>query len=117
MLAFIHRYLACLTGLFRLTFSFRPVLCVALSLFLLSSRLAAQTVAPSESESDEPITLDPFTVTTSAAAGYGAQLSSSSSRLDLRYVDVPQTVSVVTAEFLKDAFIFDRSEEHTSELQ
>jgi hypothetical protein len=60
MLAFTHRYLACLTGQFRLTFSLRPVLCVALSMFLRSSHVAAQTVAPSESESDEPVDVGSF---------------------------------------------------------
>lgn len=68
----------------------------------------ALPATPAEEASTEvPIKLDPFMVTTKATAGYGAQLSSSSSRLNLRYVDVPQTVSVVTGEFLKDAFIFD----------
>lgn len=62
---------------------------------------------PTEVKTDaEPVRLDPFMVT-SSASGYGAQLSSSSSRLNIRYVDVPQTVSIVTSEFLKDAFIFD----------
>src|SRR5688500_20138360 len=55
---------------------------------------------PAESRTEaEPVRLDPLMVT-SSASGYGAQLSSSSSRLNIRYVDVPQTVSVVTTEFL-----------------
>lgn len=49
-------------------------------------------------------------VSTSTNSGYGAQSSSSSSRLNLSYIDVPQTVNVVTAEFLTDAFIFDSRE-------
>jgi outer membrane receptor for ferric coprogen and ferric-rhodotorulic acid len=81
--------------------AFLATLC---ALGLLPGRATAQV--PNE-PSGETVKLEPFLVTTSAAAGYGAQLSSSSSRLNLRYVDVPQTVNVVTAEFLKDAFIFD----------
>ncbi len=73
-------------------------------LSLLPCRASAQAA---NAPADETVKLEPFLVTASAAAGYGAQLSSSSSRLNLRYVDVPQTVNVVTAEFLKDAFIFD----------
>lgn len=85
------------------------------SLFALLALLAAAGLGnaqeapppPVLASNDEPITLDPLKVTASGTTGYGAQLSSSSSRLNLRYVDVPQTVSVVTSEFLKDAFIFD----------
>lgn len=54
-----------------------------------------------------PVLLAPFEVQTAPSTGYGAQYSSSSSRLNLRYIDVPQTVSVVTSEFLRDAFIYD----------
>jgi outer membrane receptor for ferric coprogen and ferric-rhodotorulic acid len=53
------------------------------------------------------VVLAPFEVQTAASTGYGAQYSSSSSRLNLRYVDVPQSVSVITSEFLRDAFIYD----------
>lgn len=57
--------------------------------------------------SESVVKLDPFKVTSETNTGYGAQFSSSSSRLNLAYIDVPQTVNVVTAEFLNDAFIFD----------
>lgn len=60
--------------------------------------------------SDGLIKLSAFEVQSSASTGYGAQYSSSSSRLNLRYIDVPQSIGVVTAEFLNDAFIFDSRE-------
>jgi outer membrane receptor protein involved in Fe transport len=56
---------------------------------------------------DQVVKLSPFEVQSTATAGYGAQYSSSSSRLNIRYVDVPQSVSVVTSEFLSDAHLFD----------
>lgn len=63
------------------------------------------------SGAEDVIKLEPFKVVTDdGGTGYGAQSSSSSSRLNLRYIDVPQTVNVVTAEFLADAFIFDSRE-------
>jgi outer membrane receptor for ferric coprogen and ferric-rhodotorulic acid len=87
----------------------RPQAFALLTSLALASAGNAQAPSPRASESNtdvEPIRLDPLMVT-SSASGYGAQLSSSSSRLNIRYVEVPQTVSVVTSEFLKDAFIFD----------
>lgn len=80
---------------------------------LLACALRAQTVpAPptKPATDDQTITLSAFQVTDSESVGYGAQYSSSSSRLNLRYVDVPQSVNVVTSEFLNDAFIFDSRE-------
>lgn len=74
-------------------------------------RGAAAPAAPataSGTDGREVVALTPFEVTSSQTnTGYGAQFSSSSSRLNLRYIDIPQTVNVVTAEFLADAFLFD----------
>lgn len=67
----------------------------------------AQSPAGS-SDAKEVVSLSPFEVSSGGTnTGYGAQFSSSSSRLNLRYIDIPQTVNVVTSEFLADAFIFD----------
>jgi outer membrane receptor for ferric coprogen and ferric-rhodotorulic acid len=68
---------------------------------------AAQTAPPPAPPPSEVITLDPFKVVSETNTGYGAQMSSSSSRLNLRYIDVPQTVNVMTSEFLADAYLFD----------
>ena len=85
----------------------------ALGLLLLPAALLAQsTPAPTAAGSqgvDNPIKLSAFEVQ-STSTGYGAQYSSSSSRLNLRYIDVPQSVGVITSEFLNDAFIFDSRE-------
>ena len=68
----------------------------------------AQTTNETNDEDNEDVlTLKAFEVQSTATVGYGAQYSSSSSRLNLRYVDVPQSVSVVTSEFLQDAHLFD----------
>lgn len=69
----------------------------------------AQTTPSSDksSASNEVVTLDPLKVISDGNVGYGAQMASSSSRMNLRYIDVPQTVNVVTEEFLSDAFLFD----------
>ncbi len=82
----------------------------ALGLLLLPAALLAQTSSSSSGAStDQAIKLAPFEVQ-SSTTGYGSQYSSSSSRLNLRYIDVPQSVGVVTSEFLNDAFIFDSRE-------
>lgn len=81
---------------------------------LLSGALLAQAPSSSSAPGDDPsaekiVKLSAFEVV-GGAAGYGAQYSSSSSRLNLRYIDVPQSIGVVTAEFLNDAFVFDSRE-------
>lgn len=50
--------------------------------------------------------LDPFEIKASSAVGYGVQDASSSSRLNLPYIDIPQSISVITASLLKDATVF-----------
>jgi outer membrane receptor protein involved in Fe transport len=86
----------------------------AVGLLLLPVALLAQAPASAPDPDANPsaekiIKLSAFEVQ-GASAGYGAQYSSSSSRLNLRYIDVPQSVGVVTAEFLNDAFVFDSRE-------
>ena len=72
-----------------------------------SGQTAPTPAASATPPAGDILKLDPFQVVTSGNAGYGAQMSSSSSRMNLRYIDVPQTVNVVTEEFLADAFLFD----------
>ncbi len=74
---------------------------------LLGLSLPAQTV-PAPAKASDPnaaVILEPFQVKGSSNTGYGAQDANSSSRLNMAYVDIPQAVSVVTAEFLADAHI------------
>jgi outer membrane receptor protein involved in Fe transport len=54
-----------------------------------------------------PIVLSPFDVNASTDVGYGASATASTSRVVQNYVDVPQTVNVVTSEFLNDYNIQD----------
>lgn len=87
-------------------------LCILTLSFGLTGLLSAQETIPSSASTapEEAVELAPFEVSGEANTGYGAQFSSSSSRLNLSYLDVPQTVNVVTSEFLDDAFIFDSRE-------
>jgi outer membrane receptor for ferric coprogen and ferric-rhodotorulic acid len=82
------------------------------TLSLVPLALPAQTAPASGAGQmdDTPVRLSAFEVQASASTGYGAEYSSSSSRLNLRYIDVPQSVGVITSEFLTDAFIFDSRE-------
>lgn len=73
-----------------------------------TSNPARAQAAPEKREGSDIVALNPFEVSSAGSnTGYGAQFSSSSSRLNLKYIDVPQTVNVITAEFLTDAFLFD----------
>jgi len=84
---------------------------VVLALTLMATSLAfGQQASSPEIKKDEVLKLDPFQVTSSSSVGYGAQTASSSSRLNLRYIDVPQTVGVLTQELMSDAFVFDSQE-------
>jgi len=84
------------------------VFATLLSLGLAAGSAQAQSTSDASASKDDPvIELKAFQVQSTATTGYGADYSSSSSRLNIRYVDVPQSVSVVTSEFLKDAHLFD----------
>ena len=88
--------------------AFRMLFAVAIAF---SSLPFERVLAQSEANEEEKILmLDPFEITESSNVGYGAKFAMSSSRLNLRYIDVPQTVNVVTSEFLEDAHIFDSRE-------
>lgn len=56
---------------------------------------------------DKAVELSPFEVRASSNVGYGAAETQSSSRLATAYIDVPQTINVITEEFLKDAVVFN----------
>lgn len=59
---------------------------------------------------EPPVMVSPFVVNSSSNVGYGALTSSSSSRLNEQYIDIPQTVNVVTSEFMQDAQLLDSRE-------
>ena len=59
----------------------------------------------SEEEQGYIYTLAPYEVTSGSNVGYGALDASSSSRLNLLYLDVPQSISVLTSELFNDTNI------------
>ena len=70
-----------------------------------SAAMEAQSVPPSPSAGNadgETVVLSPFEVSGTANTGYGVQSTASSGRLVQAYVDVPQTVSVLTSQFISD---------------
>jgi outer membrane receptor protein involved in Fe transport len=56
---------------------------------------------------EAPTVLSPFDVYASSNVGYGATSTSSTARIGQDYVSLPQTVNVVTSEFLTDFNIQD----------
>jgi len=72
--------------------------------------LSAQTASDQTSEakksentrSDSVVVLSPLEVSASSNVGYGAKTTSSAGRLQQAYIDVPQTVGVITSEFMDD---------------
>lgn len=56
---------------------------------------------------EEPVVMDPFAVSGSSDVGYGAMTTSSSGALVQNYIDVPQTVNVLTSEFMQDLNLDD----------
>ncbi|HZZ57518.1 MAG TPA: TonB-dependent receptor plug domain-containing protein [Opitutaceae bacterium] len=58
-------------------------------------------------ENDNPVVLSPLDVTAVKDVGYGAATTASTSKLVQNYIDVPQTVNVVTSEFLQDYTLQD----------
>ncbi|MDD2765195.1 MAG: TonB-dependent receptor plug domain-containing protein [Opitutaceae bacterium] len=57
--------------------------------------------------SEAPIQLAPFAVSASSNVGYGAGTTSSSGRVVQAYVDVPQSVGVLTSELMEDFHLTD----------
>ncbi len=83
-----------------------PTWLAHLALVVTTAATAQQTDKLSSGEKEnEVIELTPFTVTASSDTGYGALLGTTG-RLATPYIDVPQSTSIITSEFLKDAMIF-----------
>jgi outer membrane receptor protein involved in Fe transport len=104
----------------------------------LATTLAAQTAnppfvpagdTPPPAAGDSTVVLSPFTVTGAGTAGYGAAGAASSSRLNVAYIDIPQSVTVITNELLEDTHtteshdfvmyvnnVYPRANDHQPEL-
>jgi iron complex outermembrane receptor protein len=74
---------------------------VALAIVPASSR--AQTAAPAKAEgAKDVVTLPTFTITETPANPYVSKQALSGTRVAMAIQDIPQTVSVVTSDFIKD---------------
>ncbi len=90
----------------------RPCLCALLSGLLLATAGTALAQEASEDEDlstddSEVIELSPFTISASEDKGYRATSTLAGSRINTSLRDVASSVSVVTAEFLKDTAATD----------
>jgi outer membrane receptor protein involved in Fe transport len=71
-------------------------------------RAQTKVEPPQTSEDqDETVILSPFDVKSDSNVGYGSASTSSTSRKTQNYIDVPQTVSVVTSKYIDDYNIQD----------
>ncbi|MFO1447802.1 MAG: TonB-dependent receptor plug domain-containing protein [Opitutaceae bacterium] len=87
-------------------------LVVPLAASLAVHELSAQSNVSTEvggttAEEKGVVVLTPFQVSGSSDVGYGATASGASGRLNEKYIDIPQMISVVTSEFMKDLNLFD----------
>lgn len=85
-----------------------------LSLLALVNMGTAQVAPPAEDSpekssklKEEVLVMNPFEVKATSNVGYRADATSSSGRLAQAYIDIPQTVDVVTAEFMQDFNLSD----------
>lgn len=77
--------------------------CLALS----GSVASAQTASsPSDPSKQDTVTLPTFTITETPANPYLSKQALSASRVAMNIADIPQTVSVVTSEFMQDTQSF-----------
>ncbi len=82
-----------------------PRASLALALFALASAdsLPAQSgVAPVSSNSDETVNLPQFQVRDTRSSEYAANEATSTSRISVPIIDIPQSVAVVTRELMND---------------
>lgn len=75
---------------------------IACACFALGAQAAsAQTAAP-DARKEDVVTLPTFTITEQPANPYVSKQALSGSRVAMNIADIPQTVSVVTSDFIKD---------------
>lgn len=75
----------------------------ASALLLGTAALVSAQTAPAEKK-DDVITLPTFTITETPENPYRSRQALSASRVAMDLQDIPQTVSVVTSDFIKDSF-------------
>ena len=77
-----------------------PALSAAALALAIAAVLRAQS--PVSAANDQVVTLTPFDVSAAANQGYRATNSVSGTRVNMSLMDIPQTVSVITADFMND---------------
>jgi len=84
----------------------RPAYLFAIAAGLVTNVLAQQsteTLGDTQSSTDPVVTLPTFSITENPANAYVSRQALSASRVAMSLQDIPQTVSVVTGEFIRDA--------------
>lgn len=82
----------------------RALLTASAFAILAAAPAAAQTTPPSEAKSDENVLVLPtFTISEDRPNAYVSKQALSSSRVAMPIQDIPQTISVVTSEFMQDS--------------
>ena len=81
-----------------------PALFTCACLALCAQAASAQTVAaPAEAKKEDVVTLPTFTITETPANPYVSKQALSGTRVAMNIQDIPQTISIVTNEFLRDS--------------
>jgi len=78
-----------------------PIL-IACACFALGAQAASAQTAPAAPAAKDVVTLPTFTITEQPANAYVSKQALSGTRVAMNIADIPQTVSVVTSDFLKD---------------
>ncbi|MEO6005627.1 MAG: TonB-dependent receptor plug domain-containing protein [Opitutus sp.] len=79
------------------------LLCTGLAAALPFAARGQSTAASTTTQPDEVIELPQFTITESAANPYVSRQALSGTRVAMDIQDIPQTVSIVTSDFLRDS--------------
>jgi len=77
---------------------------IACACFALGAQAASAQTAPAAASDKETVTLPTFTITEQPTNPYQSKQALSASRVATDIADIPQTVSVVTKEFIQDSF-------------
>src|SRR4051812_39716372 len=80
------------------------VAAAAFSFGLVPSIFAQATTSPKADQPKEVVELPTFVITENSANPYLSKQALSASRVAMDIQDIPQTVSVVTKEFIQDSF-------------
>lgn len=63
--------------------------------------------AASKTDEESTIKLSPFQVKANHDAGYGAETTTTAGRVAQKYIDVPQTINVITSQYIDEMNIVD----------